>query len=189
MTICAHSGFLRTHLRRPTVNALLVADERLRAFPARLHQEFLPVAPPARVWNVLVIHRRLRIAARHHLVCAAMAILAPRRRHTFLARNRMGAAGVSLLRVCMAPAAGNFLGRRIVRQALHIGVAIHARKQPPMDGVLQLPRIHKQAHRLAVYISRQRLVAVAGKAVRILELWLSFALAGPQEKKCSERIS
>ena len=102
MAIRAHRGLLRALLRRPTVHALLVADERLRAFPARLHQEFLPVAPAARVWNVLVIHRRLRIAAGHHLVRAAMAILAPRRRHAFLARNRMGAVRVSLLRVRMA---------------------------------------------------------------------------------------
>ena len=189
MTICAHSGFLRTHLRRPTVNALLVADERLRAFPARLHQEFLPVAPPARVWNVLVIHRRLRISARHHLMRAAMAILAPRSRHALLARNRMGAMRVSLLRVRMALPAGNLFGRRIVRQALHVGVAIHARKQPSVDGVLLLRLIHKQADRLPVHVSRQRLVAVAGKAIRILELGLSFGFTGPEDKKQSERIS
>ena len=69
---------------------------------------------------------------------AAMAILAPGSRHALLARNRMGAMRVSLLRVRMALPAGNFLRRRIVRQALHVGVAIHAGKQPPMDGVLLL---------------------------------------------------
>ena len=113
---------------------------------------------------------------------AAMAILAPRSRHTLLARNRMGAMRVSLLRVRMALPAGNLFGRRIVRQALHVGVAI-------VDGVLLLRLIHKQADRLPVHVSRQRLVAVAGKAIRILELGLSFGFTGPEDKKQSERIS
>jgi hypothetical protein len=33
------------------------------------------------------------------------------------------------------------------------------------------------------------LVAVAGKAIRILELGLSFGFTGPEDKKQSERIS
>ena len=100
----------------------------------------------------------------------------------------MQAVGVSLLRIRVALPAGHLPGRRIVHQALHIRVAIHARKQASMDRVLQLPRIHKQAQRLSIHIRRQRLIGVAGKAIRIFKLLRAMRYRGPGKQSQSKRI-
>ena len=135
-----------------------------------------------------MIHRRFWIAAGHHLMRAPVAILASCRRRAFLARHRMSAVLVSFLRIRMAFPAGHLPGRRIVRQALHIRVAIHAPKQPPMDRVLQLPRIHKQAKLLSIHIGRQRLIRVAGKAIRIFKFLRTMRHGGPDKQRQTERI-
>ena len=99
-----------------------------------------------------------------------MAILASRRRHAVLARNRMLAVGVSLLSVRMALPAGYLLRRSIVHKALHIRVAIDASKEAPVDSVLQLRLIHEQAQRLPVHIGSQCGIRMAGQAVGIFKL-------------------
>src|SRR5450631_1092546 len=102
MTIGTDRGLLRSLLRRPPVNAFLVADERLRALTARLHQKLLPVASAACVRNVFMIHRRLFVVGGHHLMRASMAILASRCSCSLLARNRVLAVCVSILCIRMA---------------------------------------------------------------------------------------
>ena len=112
-----------------------------------------------------------------------MAILASRRRHPIVARNRMFAARVSLLRIRMALPTRDLLRRCVVHQALDIGVAVNARKQAPVDGVLQLAHIDKQAQRLPVHIGRQRGVRVAGEAVCILRLLCTMRQMGPGKQR------
>ena len=80
VAVGAHRGLLRSVLHRAPVHALLVGNKRLRALAVRLHQELLPVAPSAGGGNIGVIHRRLGVVAGQHLVRAAVAVLAGRRR-------------------------------------------------------------------------------------------------------------
>ena len=110
VAIGADRGLRRPLLRRAPVHAVLVGDEGLRALAIRLHQKLLPVAPAAGERNIGVIHRRFGIAARQHLVRAAMAVFAVGRGHlSGLARLGVHAVRVCLLRVCVALRAGHLL--------------------------------------------------------------------------------
>ena len=66
--------------------------------------------------------------------------------------------------------AGDPFGRSLVRESLNVCVAVHASEQPAVERVLQLVLVNVEADCLAVFFGGQRSVAVAGKAVGILDL-------------------
>ena len=108
------------------MHAVLVGDEGLRALAVRLHQELLPVAPSAGDGNIGVIYRRFGVAAGENS-CA------PPWQSWQLAAVLPGgvvlawrAVRIGILRIGMALGAENLLRRGLVRQALHVLVAIHA---------------------------------------------------------------
>ena len=84
------------------------------------------MASAARIRNILMIHRRFFVVGGHHFVRASMAILASRRGRARLACDRVLAVCVSILRIRMTLRALDLLRRRLMRQALHILVAINA---------------------------------------------------------------
>ena len=91
---------------------------------------------------------------------------------------------IGRLRIGVALRARDPLWRRLVHQALHIGVAIDARqRQRSVNGVLQLAFIHKQADRLAVHVLGERVVAMAGEAVLIFQFVLGLNGAGEKRQK------
>lgn len=170
MAVGTHRGLLRAVFDGTPMHAVLIGEERLRALPVRLHQELLPVAAPARGWNIRMIYRRVRVVGRHHRVHIAMAIAAGGRRRLRRCHLRVRTVLVRGLLIGMTLRAGDLLWRRIVRQALHVGVAIHAREHRSVYGVLQLVRIHEQAMRPAVHVATQGGVAVTGEAVFVPRL-------------------
>ena len=148
------------------------------------------MAPPAGRGNVGVIHRRLGIVARQHLVRAAVTVLACGRNSLAgLAVFGVQTMRVRLLRIGVAARASDFRRRLLVRQALHIRVAVHATEHRPVNGMLQLRLVNIQAHRLAVHVLCQRGVRVAGKAIFVLELLRAVCVPGPKKKKSSNRAS
>lgn len=70
----------------------------------------------------------------------------------------------------MVPGAADLLRRLLVREAFHVLVAIHAAHRQPVDRLLHLLRIDGKTDRLAVDLRRQRLVAMAGQAILVLQL-------------------
>jgi len=131
------------------------------------------VTPTACKRNVLVIHRRHGIVRAENLMRPAVAVLAVRRsRSARLHRLRMQAMRVGGLRVRMALRARHLQRRRVVDEALHILVAIHAGKHLPVNRMLHLRGIHIQTDRLAVDFRRQRRIGVTPETVFILELLL-----------------
>jgi cbb3-type cytochrome oxidase cytochrome c subunit len=76
-----------------------------------------------------------------------------------------------------------------MRQTLHIRMAINAGEHIAVDGMFQLPSIHKQARLLAVHFRRQGGVGVAGKAVFVLELMLGASRTGANQQRQGERLS
>ena len=184
MTVCADGGLGRTVLRGTAVNALLVGDESLSAFAIRLHQEFLAVASAAGVRNVGVIDRRVRGSAGYHLVGAAVTVLAirgyPAPRHNL----GMRAVGIGVLRVGMAIGTENLLGRRFVRQALDVLMAIHASElHGGVDGMLQFFRVDIERDRLAIEVGGERRVAVATEAVFVFQFVLGASGEGRAQQK------
>jgi hypothetical protein len=84
------------------------------------------VAAAAGVRDVGVIDRGIRISACQHLVGIPVTVLAIGRGLAGRGDLRMGAVRVGFLGIRMAVGAENLLGRRVVHQALHVLVAIHA---------------------------------------------------------------
>jgi hypothetical protein len=74
------------------------------------------------------------------------------------------AAIVGGLLVGMASGASNFLGNGLVRSAFYVGVAIDAGEHAAVDGILESLRIDVQADGLAVFLMRQRSIAMANEA-------------------------
>ena len=74
VAVGADRGLLRSVRNCAAVHALLIADEGLRCFAGRLHQELLAVAGAAGGGNVGVIDGRLRISCRKDGVRIAVAI-------------------------------------------------------------------------------------------------------------------
>jgi len=70
----------------------------------------------------------------------------------------------------VALGASNSQRSRLMRKALHVLVAVNAGKHAAVNGVLEFGLIHEQADGLAVFLRGQASVAMAGKAIRILEL-------------------
>ena len=183
VTVRADRGLLRSLFGSAPVHAFLVADERLRALAAGFHKEFLPVAAPACTGNVLVTDRRFRIVRGENLVGAAVAVLASGGGSTRIARGGVRTVRIGMLRIGVTLGAGDLLRRRVVSQALHILVAIDARKHGAVDGVLELALIDKQADGFAVDVFRQRRVAVAGETFGILELLRRGCCGSPNENE------
>ena len=87
----------------------------------------------------------------------------------------------------MTTCAKDLLRRSLVREALHVLVAIDTRKlHRAVDGVLKLLAIHKERDLFAVHIFCQRCVAVAGEAVFIFELVLGASGEDRAEQKDRE---
>jgi hypothetical protein len=111
------------------------------------------MAPAAGFGNVSAIDRRVGRAAGEHFVGAAVAVLAIGGNLSAGDDLGVGAVCVSILRASMAISAENLLRRRLVRKALHVLVAIHARElHRSMDGVLELLGVHEKRYRLAIHV-------------------------------------
>ena len=112
-----------------------------------------------------------------------MAVFAVGRGHfAGLADLGVVAVRVSELRIGMASGARDFLRRRLVNQALHILVAVHAGKHRAVDRMLQLACIHIQADLLSIHFRAHGGVGVAGKAIFVLGLMFSAGRTGPNEQ-------
>lgn len=184
VAVRANRGFGRAICGGPSMHAVLVGEEGLGAHAIRLHQKLLPVAPAARKRNIRVIDRRLRIAARQHLVRAAMAVFAIRRGHfAGLACLGVQAVRVGLFRVRVALRAAHLLRRGFVRQALHVLMAIHAGQlHRGVDRMLEFLPVDKKADRLAIHLRRQSRVGVTTQAVFVLELMLCTSRTGRNQE-------
>ena len=90
------------------------------------------------------------------------------------------AAIVGGLLVGMASGASNFLGNGLVRSAFYVGVAIDAGEHAAVDGILESLRIDVQADGLAVFLMRQRSIAMANEA--FVCGWFERAFAGCVER-------
>jgi hypothetical protein len=86
----------------------------------------------------------------------------------------------------MAVGAKDLLGWCLVREALHVLMAIHASKlHGGVDGMLQLLRVNEERHRLAVHVDGKGGVAVAGEAVFIFQFVLGASgESRAQQKEC-----
>ena len=84
-----------------------------------------------------------------------------------LALNGLGVQTVveGCLLVAMASRAGGLGRHGLVGRSLDVGMAIHAGKHASVHRVLELGRINVQAHRVAVDVSGEAGIAVAGEAV------------------------
>jgi len=185
VAVGAYRGGLRSGFRCMPMNAFLIREKGLCAFSIRLHQELLPMASSASGGNVGVVYRRTGFRGCKNLVRASMAVLAVCRQPTVFGRLGVQAVRVGILCIGMALRAGDLLRRCVVRQALHILVAIDAGEKIAVDGMLQLGFIHKKADLLAVHFRGQSGVGVAGQTVLIAQLVLSASRkgAGKQARK------
>ena len=148
------------------------------------------MAPAAGCGDVGVIHRRLGIVGGQNLVCAPVAVLAiGRGRRAALGSLGMQAVGVRFLGIRVALGAGDLLRGALMRQALHVGVAIHAAEHRAVNRMLELVRVHAQADRLAIHLCHEGGVGVAGKAVAVLELMLGMSRARPDQQGQGKRLS
>ena len=107
------------------MHALLVGEEGLRGLAVGFHQEFLAVAAAAGIRNVSVIYRGIGISAGQHFVCVAMTVLAVGGCFARGGNLRVHAVRVGVFGISMAVGAKNLLRRSLVRQALHVFVAVH----------------------------------------------------------------
>ncbi len=107
------------------------------------------MAASAGIGNVGVIDRGIRISAGQHLVRVPVTVLAIGRGFAGSGDLCVRAVRVGILRVSMAIGAENLLRRRLVGQALHILVAVHAGQlHRAVDGVLELFGVDEQRDRL-----------------------------------------
>jgi len=172
----------------PSMHALLVGDEGLRAHAIRLHQKLLSVAAATGSRNMRVIDGRIWMAAGQHLMRAAMAILAIRRDLAAGDNLRVCAVRVSSLCIGMAVSAENLLRWRIVRQALHVFVAVHTGEfHRAVDGVLELLAVNEKRDGLAVHIGGEGRVTVAGETIFVFQLVLGASVEGRAQQKERKR--
>jgi hypothetical protein len=91
-------------------------------------------------------------------------------------------------RIGVAVGAQNFLRRRVVREALHVFVAVNARKlHGGVDGMLQLFRVDEERDGLAIHFSGEGGVTVAGEAIFIFQLVLGASGEGRAQQKDRKR--
>ena len=153
VAIRTDGSFHRAVFDGATVHAVLIREEGLRADAVGFHQELLPVASTAGFGNMSAIDRRVGRAAGEHFVGAAVAVLAIGCNLSAGDDLRMRAVCVSILRAGMAVSAEDLLRLRLVRQTLHVLVAVNACKlHRSVDRVLELFRIHEKRHGLAIHI-------------------------------------
>ena len=111
------------------------------------------MAAPAGAGNVGVIDRRCRISGGESFMRAAVAVLAVGSgSRTGLGWPGVHGTQVSLLLGLVASGAGDLFRRGVMGQALHVGVAIDAAKEPPVERMLQFVFIDEEADLLAVFI-------------------------------------
>lgn len=91
----------------------------------------------------------------------------------------MEAAIVGRLLVGVAGGAGNFLGNGFVRRAFYVRVAVDAGEHTAVDRILESLRIDVEADGLAVFLMRQRSVAMANEA--FVCAWFGRLLTGSLE--------
>ena len=121
-------------------------------------------------------------------MCVAMAVDAGGGRSLIRAGlPRVNTVRIWSLRAGMALLAGDFRGRRFVRQALYVGMTVDAVEQPRVDRVLQFGLIDVEADGFAVLVGGQRGVTVTGKAVGVFELLGGDRMSGREQKDKSER--
>jgi len=82
----------------------------------------------------------------------------------------MHAVRVRILRGGVATGAGHLGRGLVVDQTFYVFVAVDAAQHLAVDRVLDLTLIDVEAYGLAVFVGRERAVAVAGKAVGVLQL-------------------
>ena len=136
-----------------------------------------------------MIHGRFGIATAFDLMRVAVAIFA-RSSGAFstLAGPGMRRMRVSRLGIGVTPGAAHLLRRLLMHQALHVVVAVHARKHASVHRALELVLIDKEAHRRAIRVRRgQRGVGVTGEAVCVLELLRGKCVGGPGKKYKKQR--
>src|SRR5438045_8904878 len=115
--------------------------------------------------------RRVGVAGSERLVRAAMAIDAGGSGSgAGPGRAGMHGARVGLLSSFVASGAGDLLGRRVVDQALDVGVAIDAAEQPSVERMLHLGLVDVETDLLAVFVAAERRIPMAAKAVGVLDL-------------------
>jgi hypothetical protein len=112
-----------------------------------------------------VMDARLRVARRQQVVWASVAIDAGCGVHASCHSFRMEAAVVRSLLISMAFGTSDFLRRAVVDRTLDIVVAVNAGKHAAVYGIFKGLWIYIKADGSAIYIMRQRGVAVAGQAV------------------------
>ena len=101
---------------------------------------------------------------------------------------RMQALRVGISRIGMATHAEDFLRRCLVREALHVFVAIDASQlHRAVDRVLKLFAIDEEGNLLAVDVFGKRRVAMAGEAVFVFQFVLGTNGEGRAQQKESER--
>lgn len=93
------------------------------------------------------------------------------------------AAIVGGLLVGMADGASNFLGNGFVRRAFYVGVAVDAGEHAAVDGIFEGLGIDVEANGLAVFLMRQRSVAMANEA--FVCAWFGRLFVGSVE--CARR--
>lgn len=81
----------------------------------------------------------------------------------------MGAVRVSSLRIGVTLGAGDLLRSLVVGEGFNVGVAVDARKQRAVNGMLELRFVNVEADGLAIRVGGEGLVGVAGKAVGVLQ--------------------
>lgn len=104
-----------------------------------------------------------------------------------LARFRVSAMRPGVERTGVALGAGDFFGRLVVRQALHVLVAIHAGEHGAVDGVLELVFVDVEADHRAVYVLGEGGIAVAGETVCVLELLRVGGTGKKRKRQCPKK--
>ena len=95
---------------------------------------------------------------------------------------------VGILRIHVAIGTTHLGRRRLMRKALHILVAVDARKlHGAVDGVFELFCVDEEGDGLAVDVGRERRITVAGEAVFIFQLVLGASGEGRAQQKECER--
>ena len=144
---------------------------------------------PARCRNPVMADRRCRIGSRHDLMRIAMTILAGGRwRLARFAGLRVQRSSPGMLRIRVALLARDLFRRLVMRQALHVFVAVHAGEfHGRVNGVLELFRVHVEREGLAVYLGGESCVTMAGETVFVFQLVLGASGEGRAQQKERQR--
>lgn len=117
-----------------------------------------------------MVDGRIRMARRENAMLRTVAVNAGGRGGPVADGFRVHAVRERILRGGVAIAAGNFGRRLVVHKVLYIFMAVDAAQHLSVNGMLELILVDKKTNRLAVFDVCKRAVAVAGKAVGVLQL-------------------